>query len=131
MSEILTITKTEGKVTILHLEGSLDRQTENMLMDIARAEFDSGTRFLLLDFGKLDILTSAGLRAIHNIYKLFTPESEAQAWKAEHAGASFKSRNFKIAQPSSQIHYVLTMTGFIQSMFIYPSLQEALDSFGE
>lgn len=129
MSEILNITKTEGKVTILHLEGSLDGQTEKMLVDLANAEFDSGTRALVLDLSKLEIITSAGLRAIHAIYKTFTPEAEIRSWKAEHPDDIFKSPYFKLAQPLSQIHYVLSMSGFLQSLYIYPTLQEAVDSF--
>lgn len=129
MSDLLKITKTEGKVVILHLEGQLDGQTEKELLDAARAEFDSGVKSLLLDFGKLTMITSAGLRALHTLYKMFTPEEEIQKWNAEHKGETFKSMDFKIAQPSSDIHYILSISGFLQSIYIYPSLQEAVDSF--
>jgi hypothetical protein len=129
MSQLLKITKTEGKVTVLHLDGNLDGQTESMLVDAARAEFESGGRFLLLDFGALAMITSAGLRALHTIYKLYTPEEEIQAWHAEHKDETFKSPHFKITQPSSDIHYVLSISGFMQSIYIYPALQEAIDSF--
>ena len=71
MSDLLKITKTEGKVTILHLEGVLDGQTEKGFVDAAHAEFEAGKTTLLLDFGKLDIITSAGLRALQNLYKKF------------------------------------------------------------
>ena len=129
MSDLLKITKTKGKVTTLHLEGNLDGQTEKELLDAARAEFDAGAKFLLLDFGKLTMITSAGLRALHTLYKTFTPEEEMQAWNVEHKGETFKSPHFKIAQPSSEIHYILSISGFLQSIYIYPSLQEAIDSF--
>jgi hypothetical protein len=49
MSELLTITKTPGRVTILHLAGKLDGQTHEILLDAARVEQTAGTRFLLLD----------------------------------------------------------------------------------
>lgn len=129
MSDFLNITKTEGKVTILHLEGKLDGQTEKKFLDAARAEFDAGKKSLLLDFSNLDMITSAGLRALHMLYKTLTPEAEIQAWNAEHKGETFKSPYFKIAQPSSEIHYILSISGFLQSIYIYPSLQEAIDSF--
>ena len=129
MSDLLKITKTKGKVTTLHLEGNLDGQTEKELLDAARAEFDAGAKFLLLDVGKLTMITSAGLRSLHTLYKTFTPEEEMQAWNVEHKGETFKSPHFKIAQPSSEIHYILSISGFLQSIYIYPSLQEAIDSF--
>ena len=129
MSDLLNITKTEGKVTILHLDGKLDGQTEKELLHAAQAAFDAGARSLLLDFDKLTIITSAGLRALHTLYKMFTPDEEAQAWIAENKGKMFQSPYFKIAQPSSEIHYVLSISGFLQSIYVYPSLQEAVDSF--
>ena len=129
MSETLKITRTDNKVTTLHLEGKLDGQTENQLLDAARLEFNAGVKFLLLDFGSLTMITSAGLRALHTIYKIFTPEGEIQAWTVDHKGETFKSPHFKIAQPSSDIHYILSISGFLQSIYIYPTLQEAVDSF--
>ncbi len=129
MSDLLTITKSEGKVTVLHLEGKLDGQTETELLDAARAEFDAGRRFLLLDFSNLNMITSAGLRSLHTLYKLFTPEEDVRVWNVEHKGETFKSYHFKIAQPSSEVHYILSISGFLQSIYIFPSLQEAVDSF--
>lgn len=129
MSDLFKIKKTEGKVTVLHLEGKLDGQTEKELLNAAQAEFDSGKKTLLLDFSGLQMITSAGLRALHIIYKTFTPAEEIQAWSAGHKDETFKSPYFKIAQPSSEIHYVLSISGFLQSIYIYPNLQEAIDSF--
>lgn len=129
MSDLFKIKKTEGKVTVLHLEGKLDGQTEKELLNAAQAEFDSGKKTLLLDFSGLQMITSAGLRALHIIYKTFTPAEEIQAWIAEHKDETFKSPYFKIARPSSEIHYILSISGFLQSIYIYPNLQEAIDSF--
>jgi len=129
MSDLFKITKTDGKVTVLHLEGKLDGQTEKELLNAAQAEFDSGKKALLLDFSSLQMITSAGLRALHTIYKTYTPAEEIQTWSTEHKGETFKSPYFKIAQPSSEIHYILSISGFLQSIYIYPNLQEAIDSF--
>jgi hypothetical protein len=45
----------------------------------------------------------------------------------EHPDETFKSPYFVLAQPPSQVHYVLSMAGFLQSIYIFPTLQEALD----
>jgi ABC-type transporter Mla MlaB component len=129
MSELLKINKTGGKFTTLHLEGKLDGQTEKELVELATSEFNAGMRSLLLDFSGLTMITSAGLRALHTIYKMYTPAEEIQAWSAAHKDETFKSPYFKIAQPSSEIHYILSISGFLQSIYIYPSLQEASASF--
>ena len=129
MSDLLKITKAEDRVTILHLEGKLDGQSEESLIQAAQAEFDAGARFLLLEFSGVKMVTSAGLRALHTIYKMFTPPEEIQAWKTEHSGETFKSPYFKIAQPSPDLHYTLSISGFLHSIYIYPSLKDAVDSF--
>jgi anti-anti-sigma factor len=129
MTEQLKITKTDGAVTVLRLEGNLDGQTEGLAVKAAQDVFDAGVRNLVVDMGGVDMISSAGLRALHTIYKMFTPADAATAWHAEHPDETFKSQNFALAQTTSQAHYVLSISGFLQNICIYPSMQEALDSF--
>jgi hypothetical protein len=129
MTDLLDVTMTEGQVTILHFDGSLDRQTENLAIDSARAVRDSGARFLLIDLSRVDVVTSAGLHALHAIFKMFTPHDVVEVWKKENAGIVFKSPYFKLCGAASQIQYVLNITGFLENIAIYQTLQEALDSF--
>lgn len=129
MTDTLKITKTEGPVTILRFEGNLDGQTESLAVAKAQEVMDSGVQFLVIDLKGLDMVTSAGLRALHTIYKMFTPNEEIQAWRAEHADETFKSPYFALAQPTSQVHYVLSIAGFLQSICIFPTMQEAIASF--
>lgn len=129
MTNKLTITKTDGEVPVLHIAGHLDAETENLLVAEATAIFNSGKKNLILDLSKVDIISSAGLRAIHVIYKMFTQHPDMEKWQSEHAGETFKSPFLKLAQPSSQVHYVLSMAGFLQNIYIYPTLDEALESF--
>src|SRR5512142_32362 len=100
MTELLTITKTDGPVRILHLVGKLDGQTQAMLLDVARQEQAAGTRFLLIDLSRLDFITSAGLGALHNIYKLFTPLADVEAWDKDKHGEPYKSAYMKLADAS-------------------------------
>ena len=131
MTDILTITKTEGRVKILHLTGKLDGETRDMLLDIARQELAAGTRFLLVDLQGLEMITSAGLGSLHNIYKLFTPEQEIEAWEKEKHGEPYKSVYFKLAGASTSVYYVLNIAGFLHNIPIYPDLEGALKSFSE
>lgn len=129
MTDLLTITKFDGPVTILRFDGRLDAQTEKLALEHAQSVKDAGGQYLLVDLGGVELVTSSGLRALHTMYKMFTPDEEAREWNAEHADTTFKSPYFKIARPSGQVHYVLSMAGFLQSIYIYPTLQEAIDSF--
>ncbi|MGE5643003.1 MAG: STAS domain-containing protein, partial [Byssovorax cruenta] len=76
----LTINKSQeqGKslVTVLHLNGQLDGSTESQLLETARRAHEEGAKHLLLDLSELTMLTSAGLRAIQNILRLFTPQED-------------------------------------------------------
>src|SRR5512140_44149 len=129
MTDTLTITKTDGPVRILHLAGKLDGETQAALLEAARAEHEAGTRNLVIDLQDLDFITSAGLGALHNIYRLFTPQGEVERWKSEKHGEPYKSPYMKLAGASPSVYYVLNIAGFLQSIPIYPDLDAALNSF--
>jgi len=105
-------------VTVLHLSGWLNQQSEEQLLDPARRAYDQGARFLVLDLAKVDTLTSAGMRSIQRVFKLFTPESDKG-----------KAARLKICNSPPQVYHVLGMTGFLQSIPNYESTQAAIDSF--
>ena len=129
MSQAFTITKTEGRVTVLHLNGYLDSQAEPRLVESARQAQAGGMRFLLADLSNVEMITSAGLRSLHTVYKSLTPQAEMEAWHKDHPGDVFKSPYFKLAGASPDVHYVLSIAGFLQNIPIYPTPQQALDSF--
>ena len=129
MADTLTITQTTGRVTIFHLAGRLDAQTQESLLNAARQARKAGTKFLLFDLQNLEMLTSAGLGALHNIYKLFTSHEEADAWERAHPGEVYKSPYFKLAGASSNVYYALSVAGFLRNIPSYPTLDEALKSF--
>ena len=129
MADTLTITITEGPVHVLHLAGKLDAQTQARLVETARAEQEAGTRFLLIELHELEFITSAGLGALHGIYKMFTPQAEVEAWEREQHGEPYKSAYVKLAGASPSVYYVLNIAGFLQNIPIYPDLEGALRSF--
>jgi len=129
MADLLTINKTPGRITILHLKGKLDGQTHDLLLDAAKLEHAAGTRFLLIDLQALEMISSAGLGALHNIYKMFTPREDIEAWEKEKHGEPYKSAHFKLANAPANVYYVLNIAGFLSNIPIYPDVQGALDSF--
>ncbi len=129
MAQGLTITRVDGPVRVLHLSGKLDGETQRMLLEAARQEQAAGTRYLLIDLQDVDFIASAGLGALHNIYKLFTPAEEVAAWENEKHGEPYKSAYMKLAGASPSVYYILNIAGFLQNIPIYPDLQGALESF--
>ena len=131
MSELtITTSKVQGKmsVAILHLVGHLHGPTEGALLDQARQANEDGANCLLLDMSELEVLSSAGLRAIQNIFKLFTPQGDMELMK-QRRGEPYKSPYFKLVCPNPQIYYILSITGFLQKMPLLNNLEDAVNSF--
>lgn len=107
-------------VTVFHVSGWLDAQSESRLLEEARVAHDGGALYLLIDMGDLDTITSAGLRALQKTYQIFTPKEER-----------FKVAHLKLCNAPAQIYNVLGITGFLQNIPMYESLDDALESFGK
>ena len=118
----------ETSVTILHLSGQLDGSTESQLLDSVRQADEDGATHLLIDLSDVKMLTSAGLRAIQNTLKLFTPQHDKEIIH-QHGEEPYKSPYFKMVCPNPQIYYVLNIAGFLQNIIIYNDMQEAVNSF--
>jgi anti-anti-sigma factor len=107
-------------VTVFHVRGWLDAQSEEQLLEAARTSYDEGARYLLIDMTELDTLTSAGMRALQKVYQIFTP-------KEDH----FKVAHLKLCNAPPQIYNVLGITGFLHNIPMYESIDAALQSFGK
>jgi len=133
MSELtITASQIQGEVpvTILHLNGHLHGNTEPELLDRARQAQEDGSKYLLLDLSGVEVLTSAGLRAIHNIFNLFTPQGDRALIK-QHGDEPYKSPYFKLVCPNPNVYYVLNIAGFLQNILIYNNMEDAVNSFVE
>ena len=131
MSELsITTSQVQGEVTvtILHLKGHLHGNTEHRLVDRARQAHEDGSKHLLLDLSGLEVLSSAGLRAIHNIFNLLTPPADVEIIH-QHREEPYKSPFVKLVCPSPDIYYILNITGFLQNLLIYNNMEEAVNSF--
>ena len=132
MSELMISTsQVQGdvSVTILHLSGHLHGATEQQLLDSARQAYEDGVRHMLLDTTSLDVLSSAGLRAIQGAFKLFTPQQDVDEIR-RHGSEPYKSPYFKMICSNPEIYYILNITGFVQNILIYNNMEEAVKSFG-
>jgi len=105
-------------VTVFHLRGWLDAQSEEQLLNAAREAHSAGVKNLVLNMAEVDTLTSAGMRAIQKVYKLITPPDE-----------HFKVAYLKLCNAPPQIYHVLGITGFLHNTPMYESQQAAIDSY--
>ena len=107
-------------VTVFAVRGWLDGQSEEQLLAAARAAYEAGTHYLLIDMSDLDKITSAGIRALQKLYQMYTPKEDR-----------FKVAHLKLCNAPPQIYNVLGITGFLQNIPMYENLEDALTSFGK
>lgn len=107
-------------VTVLHIGGWLDAQSEEQLIEAAREAHDAGSRYLLIEMSSLDTLTSAGMRALQKVYQLYLVKDESP-----------RQIRLRLCSAPPQIHNVLEITGFLQNIPMYKGPEEAIDSFGK
>ena len=118
----ITTEQVQGKnaMTVLHLIGWLDKAHEEQFYKAAQNAYEQGARLLILDMTEVDTLTSAGMRALTSVYKLFTPEAE-----------QYTASRVKLYGAPEHISHVLNITGFLKYIPNYENMQAALDSLNE
>lgn len=118
----LKITKeqAQGKVlvTIFHLRGWLDVQSEAQLVETIQKASDEGAQFILLELSELEMLTSAGIRAMQKAHQILASKN-----------AAYKTPRLKISSAPPQVYHVLGISGFLINMPMYETQQDAIDSF--
>ncbi len=119
----IQVSKDPGKeaVTVFKLAGEVTSDNFGELQSRAQSEYDGGMRNLLLDFSGVTFMSSAGLRAVHAIYKMLLQEGETEG---EH-----KSKNIKLLNVPEKIMKLIRVTGFYDFMDSFDDYQEAISSF--
>ncbi len=135
--EILT-SKQTGKVevTVLKLNGELDGQTYQKLIDHAKELYASGARNFLLDMSDLSYISSAGLVAMHTVALLLrgeavsdTDDGWASMKSAKKASDDKMQEHIKLVNPRPEVRGVLEMVGFDRVFEIHSNLEDAVKSF--
>ncbi len=134
----ITISKTYKPVsiTVLHLEGKLDRANYESFIDEAQEVYGNGARDLILDMTKLTFISSAGVAALHQVTLLFRDVDTSHldgGWGAfgtrERDRALNKQEHVKLLSPPAQVLEVLNMTGFGSLFEVFTDLTQAVESF--
>jgi anti-anti-sigma regulatory factor len=116
----------------LHIEGDLNAETSEQLVQEAQIAYEAGSRDLLLDLGKVDLMSSAGLRAIHSIFMMLGPGSAGESESSVHKGivdGTYHSPHLKLLNPSREVRHTLELGGFDTFLEIFSDEQEALAAY--
>ena len=106
-------------VTVFHLGGWLDAQSEKQVVDAVQQAKNEGAAYVLLDLREVDTITSAGIRAIQRAFQILTPREEAG-----------KVVRLKLCNAPAPVYQVLSITGILLNVPMYESAEDAIASFG-
>lgn len=127
----IAISLEQGRVpvTVFHLEGDLNH--EEPLQSKAQEAYQTGARHLLLDLTDVPYISSAGLRALHQVYMLLraVADESDQAVKEGIAAGTYKSPHLKLLKPSKNAAKALSVSGYDMFLEIHKDLAGAVASF--
>ena len=135
----IIVSQEQGKVpvTVLKLDGQLDGQNYQDLINKARELYQAGTRDFILDLSDLTYISSAGLVALHSVALLAKgeqiPDTE-QGWSTYRpmgraSTTAGVQEHVKLLNPREDVMNVLDMVGFGNVFQIFKGLDEAVKSF--
>jgi anti-anti-sigma regulatory factor len=134
----ISTVQVQGKipVTIIKLEGQLDGQTYQDLINKGREAYAAGWRDFLIDMTDLTYISSAGLVALHSLALLVRgealpdPESGWSAYRSMgKTSTAGKQVHVKLLNPRAEVKSVLDMVGFTSVFDIFTDQEEAVRSF--
>ena len=134
----ISVSQVQGKVpvTVLKLEGQLDGQTYQDLINKGREAYKAGWRDFLIDMSDLTYISSAGLVALHSTALLLRgeelPDTES-GWSAYRSMGRSKEagrqQHMKLLNPRPEVQSVLEMVGFNVVFDVFSDFDEAVKSF--
>ncbi len=121
------VTQVQGRVpvTVLHLQDRVNLGNVAEVEQAARQAYEQGARHLLIDLADAPSITSAGLRALLIIYRLFEG-SEPKDEKTEGLG---RSRHVKLLNLTPEVRMTLQIAGFDRFFESHVDLGKAIASF--
>ncbi len=130
----LTVSTEQARVpvTVVHVEGNLDSASYEAFRSQVDDLIKKGGRYILVDLTKAPYVSSAGLRALNNIFvrlRELTPDVSEEEMRAGINAGTYKSPHLKLLNPSKASMVALDSSGF--SLFIeqFTDLKKALASF--
>ena len=130
----ISVSNKQGKVpiTVFHVRGDIDVNSYEQLQDQARKAYEAGTRNLLLDMSQVGYVSSAGIRALNNIFGLLrtdAPDESDEAIRKGLSAGTFKSPHFKLVNTNQRVTEALSTAGVDMFLEFHHDLDSAIASF--
>ncbi len=121
-------------VTVMHVDGNIDAGTHEQFQKRANELIQSGARHILVDLSHTKFVSSAGLRAFHNVFNQLrefetgSQPSDAEVQQGIRAG-TYKSPHFKLLGLSPETRVAFETAGFDMYIETFTDKATAIASF--
>jgi anti-anti-sigma factor len=116
-------------VTILEVKGDIDVATSPALLEQARAAVAGGARKLIVDLSGAPYVSSAGIRALHQVFMLLrtdaAEESDVAMLEGMRAG-TFVAPHLRLVGPTARVAETLKNSGLDMYLSVHPTQDAAL-----
>lgn len=121
-------------VTVLHVDGNIDSSSYASFLAKAQEIIDRGARHIVVDLSHAPYVSSAGLRALHDIFNQLRAKDPDNKMSEEDvrtgiSAGTYKSSQLKLVNLSNETKTVFQMSGFDMVIEIYDDMEKALASF--
>jgi anti-anti-sigma regulatory factor len=126
----IRVSKAQGRVpvTVFHLDGNLAIDSYELLQTQAEQAIQTGTGYLLLDMTDVPYMSSAGIRALNQIYVwlLKLPKDEDAPTQP---GSDETSQRLKLLNPCPNVQRTLSLAGLDMFLEAHTDFDQAIASF--
>ena len=121
-------------VTVMHVDGNIDSASYEVFQKKAEESIKAGSRHILVDMSHVKFVSSAGLRALHNLFnelRMLDSDSNLTEDEVKHgiSTGTYKSPHLKILNLSPETQTAFEMAGFDMFIETYSDMKTAVDSF--
>ncbi|MBL8101616.1 MAG: STAS domain-containing protein [Anaerolineales bacterium] len=130
----IKVTTEQGRVpvTILHIKGEIDSATYQTFQSAAEKLIADGARHLLIDLQDAPYISSAGLRALHNLFnklRAIHKDVNDDELRLRMKAGTYKSPYLKVANLSPQVKDAFELSGFETYIEVLDDINKAVASF--
>jgi anti-anti-sigma factor len=129
MDIIVSKTMARVPVTVFKIRGEINAHTGEQLQTQGEAAHSAGARNLVLDLSEATYISSAGIRVLNHLFKLYRGQDADEAISQGVRAGTYKSPHLKLAGPSTSVRKTLSMAGVDMFLEMHADLQSALASF--
>jgi len=121
-------------VTVMHVDGNIDATTYETFKSKVEEAIKGGARYILVDLSHAPFISSAGLRALNDVFnnlRTLNPDanlSEEEVKKGISIG-TYKSPHLKLLNLSENARTSFEMSGFDMFLETYTDRDKAIASF--